>query len=136
MLFVRPLETEALVGILMIVEGAHYLIYKLLHMAYTYFLLFNVKVVPGMLFRFGVFWRETEGLQMLVSGALSLVATTVVYRDSGRLLDIYRRTPERKPCDVRPRRGDNAQSELNTWRADGRRPPRSPRSERCTYLLP
>lgn len=91
LIFVRPLDWTALVGILMICEAVHYLPYMWLHMDYTYYLLFNIKVVLGILFMFGVLWHGSFAPQMALSGVISLISALMVYRDSGRLLAIYRK---------------------------------------------
>ncbi len=63
-----------------------------LHLDYTYFLAGYVKALLGTLFLLGVFWPGSYLLQMAASGAVSLVAAVLVWRDSRRTLQLYLRT--------------------------------------------
>ncbi len=92
MFFLRTEHPEALPGILMIADGAHLLVLMWLHLDYTYFLAGYVKALLGTLFLFGVFWPGSYPLQMASSGAVSLVAAVLVWRDSRRTLQLYLRT--------------------------------------------
>ncbi len=66
MIFLRHSNPEALVGILMICEGAHYIIYMWLHLDYYFFILFYLKCFLGVLFLFNVVLGGNLGLQMLL----------------------------------------------------------------------
>ena len=89
MIFLRDSAPGALVGILMICEGAHYLIYMWLHLEYIYFWLAYVKVFLGILFLFNVILGGELGWQMLISGLLSATAAVLVARDSTRVRELY-----------------------------------------------
>lgn len=91
MIFLQHSNPGALVGILMICEGAHYLIYMWLHLEYYFFILFYLKCFLGVLFLFDVVLGGELGWQMLISGAISLVAAILVARDSVRVRELYRK---------------------------------------------
>lgn len=91
MFYLRAEHPEALPAILMIADGAHLLILMWLHMDYTYFLAGYAKALLGALFLFGVFWEGSYPLQMLAAGVISLLSAPLVWRDSGRTLQLYLR---------------------------------------------
>jgi len=92
MIFLQDSNPGALVGILMICEGAHYLIYMWLHLEYHYFILFYLKCFLGTLFLFNVIFGGDLGWQMLISGIASLIAAMLVARDSLRVKELYQKT--------------------------------------------
>lgn len=89
MFYLRGEHPEALPGILMIADGAHLLILMWLHLDYAYFLAGYAKALLGILFLFGVLWDGSYQLQMLSSGLISLATAILVWRDSGRTLQLY-----------------------------------------------
>ncbi|MGI8418270.1 MAG: hypothetical protein ACR2P2_19140 [Nakamurella sp.] len=89
MFYLRGEHPEALPGILMIADGAHLLILRWLHLDYAYFLAGYAKALLGVLFLFGVLWDGSYPLQMLSSGLISLATAILVWRDSGRTLQLY-----------------------------------------------
>lgn len=91
MFYLRADHPETLPGILMIADGAHLLVLMWLHLDYTYFIAGYLKAVLGCLFLFGVLWEGSYPLQMTASGVISLVSAVLVWRDSGRTLDLYLR---------------------------------------------
>lgn len=91
MIFLQHSNPGALVGILMICEGVHYLVYMWLHLEYYYFILFYLKCFLGILFLFNVLLGGALGWQMLISGLISLAAAILVARDSARVCDLYRK---------------------------------------------
>ena len=94
MIFLQHSSPGALVGILMICEGAHYLIYMWIHLEYYFFFLFYLKCFLGVLFLFNVILGGALGWQMLISGVISLVAAILVARDSSRVRELYRKKAE------------------------------------------
>jgi hypothetical protein len=94
MIFLQHSNPGALVGILMICEGAHYLVYMWIHLEYYFFILFYLKCLLGVLFLFNVILGGALGWQMLISGILSLVAAILVARDSSRVRELYRKKAE------------------------------------------
>ena len=94
MIFLQHSNPGALVGILMICEGAHYLVYMWIHLDYYYFILFYLKCFLGVLFLFNVILGGELGWQMLISGIISLVAAILVARDSSRVRELYRKKAE------------------------------------------
>ena len=94
MIFLQHSNPGALVGILMICEGAHYLVYMWIHLDYYYFFLFYLKCFLGVLFLFNVILGGALGWQMLISGIISLVAAILVARDSSRVRELYRKKAE------------------------------------------
>lgn len=91
MFFLRDSHPAILPAILMITDGAHLVIYMWLHLDYTYFIAANLKVVLGVLFLFGMIIPGSYAAQGVLSGAISLTAGLLVYRDSSRTLDLYLR---------------------------------------------
>ena len=91
MLFLKDLRPDALPGVLMIPAGAHLLVYMWLHMDYAYYIAANVLVLAGMLFLFGVVFAGSYPIQMLVAGVASIVPAFIVWRDSSRTLELYRK---------------------------------------------
>lgn len=89
MFFLRVEHPEALPSIFMIADGAHLLILMWLHLDYTYFLAGYAKALFGALFLFGVFTENSYTFQMAASGVISMVAAVLVWRDSGRTLQLY-----------------------------------------------
>ncbi len=89
MIFLRHSNPEALPGILMICEGAHYLIYMWIHLDYYFFILSYVKIFLGVLFLFSVLLGGNYVLQLLLSGLISFVFALLVARDSKRTLALY-----------------------------------------------
>jgi hypothetical protein len=94
MIFLRHSNPGALVGIMMICEGAHYLVYMWIHLEYYFFFLFYIKCFLGVLFLFNVILGGALGWQMLISGVVSLVAAMLVARDSSRVRELYRKKAE------------------------------------------
>jgi len=94
MIFLQHSNPGALVGILMICEGAHYLVYMWIHLEYYFFILFYLKCLLGVLFLFNVILGGELGWQMLISGIISLVAAILVARDSSRVRELYRKKAE------------------------------------------
>jgi len=90
MIFLQHSNPGALVGILMICEGVHYLVYMWIHLEYYFFFLFYLKCFLGVLFLFNVILGGALGWQMLISGILSLVAAILVARDSSHVGELYR----------------------------------------------
>ncbi|GAA1426368.1 hypothetical protein GCM10009616_00730 [Microlunatus lacustris] len=99
MFFLREDHPEVLPGVLMIADGAHLLILMWLHLDYTYFLAGLVKAVLGTLFLFGTVWAGSYPLQMAASGAVSVAAALLVWRDSSRTLSLHlvRPAPSGRP---------------------------------------
>jgi hypothetical protein len=93
MIFLQHSNPGALVGILMICEGVHYLVYMWLHLDYYFFILFYLKCFLGILFLFGAILGGELGWQMLISGLISLVFAILVARDSVRVRNLYRKKP-------------------------------------------
>ena len=91
MIFLQHSNPGALVGILMICEGAHYPVYMWIHLEYYFFILFYLKCFLGVLFLFNVILGGQLGWQMLISGIISLVAAILVARDSLRVRELYRK---------------------------------------------
>jgi len=91
MIFLQHSNPGALVGVLMICEGAHYLIYMWIHLEYYFFILFYLKCFLGVLFLFNVILGGELGWQMLISGIISLVVAILVARDSLRVRELYRK---------------------------------------------
>lgn len=89
MFFLRESHSEALPAILMISDGAHLLILMWLHLDYTYFLAGNLKIVLGLLFLFSSAWFDSYPPQLAASGAISLAAALLVWRDSSRTASLY-----------------------------------------------
>lgn len=89
MFFLRESQPEALPAILMIADGAHLLILMWLHLDYSYYLAGNVKIVLGLLFLFTGTWSDSYPPQLAVSGAVSLGAALLVWRDSSRTASLY-----------------------------------------------
>ena len=90
MLFLKDVRPDALPGVLMILAGAHLLVYMWLHMDYAYYIAANVLVLAGMLFLFGVVFAGSYPIQMLIAGVVSIVPAFLVWRDSSRTLELYR----------------------------------------------
>jgi hypothetical protein len=91
MLFLKDVRPDALPGVLMIFAGAHLLVYMWLHMDYAYYIAANVLVLAGILFLFGVVFAGSYPIQMLIAGVASLGPAFLVWRDSSRTLELYRR---------------------------------------------
>ncbi len=91
LIFLQHSSPAALVGILMICEGTHYLIYMWLHLDYYFFILAYLKVFLGVLFLFSIILGGNLSMQMLISGSISLVIAQLVAKDSGRVLELYRK---------------------------------------------
>lgn len=91
MFFLRDSHPGALIAILMIADGAHLLIYMWLHFDYWYFLAANAKVVLGALFLFDFVDVGAPQIQAGASGAVSLAVAPLIWRDSQRTADLYRR---------------------------------------------
>ena len=89
MIFLQHSSSGALVGILMICEGAHYLIYMWIHLEYYYFILCYLKCFLGVLFLFNIFLGGELRPQMLTSGIISLVAAIFVAQDSLKVRELY-----------------------------------------------
>ena len=92
MFFLRESFPGALPGILLIADGAHLMILMWLHLDYTYFLAGNAKIILGVLFVFGFLWPDSYPLQLGAAGLVSLIAVPLVWRDSGRTIQLYLRT--------------------------------------------
>ena len=91
MIYLQDIRPDALPAILMIAAGAHLLIYMWLHMDYAYYIAANVQVLLGLLFLFGVLFVGSYPLQMLSAGLASILPALVVWRDSSRTLELYRK---------------------------------------------
>jgi hypothetical protein len=92
MLYLKDIRPDALPAILMIAAGAHLLIYMWLHLDYAYYIAANVLVVLGLLFLFGVLFVGSYPLQMLSAGLASILPALVVWRDSRRTLELYKKS--------------------------------------------
>lgn len=89
MIFLKDSQPEVLPLILMLMDGAHLVVYMWLHLDYYYFLAANAKIVIACLFMFGVIDANPYTYAVLASGITSVLLASLAWRDSSRTKQLY-----------------------------------------------